>query len=342
MKKRVALILTVIMIVTALAGCTQSPASATTPAETQPSSEASAAPENSTVPSDNSVTVGLSMYTLEYPFYVTMHDAFLEAAKEKGWEVVVTNANTDVSVQLNDCMDMINKGIDALVLTSWYGDALADVFDTCAQKNIPVFMMDTSTYPEGATFVTKIGTVNYDGGLVGGMWTGKYLTQNGITQVDVIGLHSGDQVSTDRFTGLIDGIKKAGVEVNILHEYHSKSREESMANAEDALQTYKEIDLFVCTSAQHGMGAYGAAQAACRDEMKIIAYDGEKEEMDEIDKDGIYLATVMQMPADMSRTIAQQVDEYLISGKAPEQIQSSPAGVYGPDGAMTAAEVDAM
>lgn len=340
MKRSIALILVLLTVFSLISACGKAPAS------TQPDTPADTTDNTDKTPeaqgSDKPFTIGLSMYTLEYPFYVTMHDAFIEAAEAKGWSVIVTNANTDVNVQLNDCMDMLNKSIDALAFTSWYGDALADVFDICEQKNIPVFMMDTSTYPEGAKFVTKIGTVNYDGGVVGGTWAGKYLVKNSITTVDVVGLHSGDQVSVDRFNGLIDGIKALGVNVNILNEYHSKSREESMANAEDALTTYSKIDLFVCTSAQHGMGAYGAAMAAGRDEMKIVAYDGEKEEMDEIDKGGIYLMTVMQLPADMSRTIVAQIEDYLTNGKAPEQIQSSPAGVYSPDGTMTAAEVDAL
>lgn len=336
MKKTAAIVLALLLVFSLAACGNGGSSSASTP------SAPSASGQPSSGGSGEELTVGLSMYTLEYPFYVTMHDAFIEAAEAKGWNVVVTNANTDVNTQLNNCMDLLSKDIDVLVLSSWYGDALADIFDLCAERNIPVFMMDTATYPEDAEFMTRIGTDNYDGGLVGGTWTAKYLIEQGTTEVDIVGLHSGDQVSVDRFNGLVDGLKENGITVNILNEYHSKSREEAMANAEDALTTYPKIDLFVCTSAQHGMGAYGAADAAGRDEMKIISYDGEQEEMDAIDLGGIYLCTVMQLPADMARTIVDQVEAYMADGTAPERIQFAPAGVYCPNGALTAEEVNAL
>lgn len=339
MKKTASVLLALIMLLCLAACGGEDSPSSTAPVAPSASGEAGEAPGSTT---GEGLTVGLSMYTLEYPFYVTMHDAFIEAAEGKGWDVAVTNANTDVNTQLNDCMDLLSKDIDVLVLSSWYGDALADVFDICAERGIPVFMMDTATYPEDAEFMTRIGTDNYDGGLVGGTWTAKYLAEQNIGEVDIVGLHSGDQVSVDRFTGLVDGLKENGITVNILNEYHSKSREEAMAHVEDALTTYPQIDLFVCTSAQHGMGAYGAADAAGRSEMKILSYDGEQEEMDAIDEDGIYLCTVMQLPADMARTIVDQVEAYVTDGTTPERIQFAPAGVYCTDGALTADDVNAL
>ena len=128
--------------------------------------------------------------------------------------------------------------------------------------------------------------------------------------------------------------------VNMLNEYHSASREESMANFEDAMTSYDKIDLVVATSAQHGMGAYSAAEAAGRDEMLIVAYDGEQEEMDAIDNGtGTYLATVTQDPAGMARTIADEVGEYIFNGATFEKFQSAPAGVYGKDGQLSAADL---
>ena len=66
---------------------------------------------------EKSLKIGLSMFTLEYPFYVTMCDAFEEACEEKGYEVITTNGSTDATTQLNNCLDLINKGIDVMVLT---------------------------------------------------------------------------------------------------------------------------------------------------------------------------------------------------------------------------------
>lgn len=333
MKKYLALILAMTMVLCLLSGCGSSASKETASPD---AAAATASPE-----ANKSLKIGLSMYTLEYPFYVTMCDAFKAACEEKGWECVSTNASTDVSTQLNDCLDLINKGIDALVLTSWYGDSLAEVFDTCADKGIPVFMMDTSTIPEGATYVTRTGTVNHDATYVGGTYAGKWYKAQGITEVNAVALDSGDETSTDRKNGFIDGMKDAGVSVNIINEYFSKSREEAMANMEDALTTYKTIDLVIGTSAQHSLGAYGACEAAGRNEMKIISMDGEDEEEQMIDKENsIYLLTVTQDPAGMSKNTVQNIEDYIFNGKTFEQFMPAAAGVYCAEGQLTADEVN--
>ena len=353
MKKIIALLLALVLALS-LVACASSDTSGdtttdstdtdsteTTETTDSTDSETEEAPETSgDAAAGEPLTIGLSMYTLEYPFYVTMHDAFKAACEAKGWECIVTNASTDVATQLNNSLDLINQGIDALALTSWYGDSLAEVFDTCEAEGIPVFLMDTSTIPEGATYVTRIGTVNLDAGYVGGTYVAQYFTEQGIDTVRTVALHTGDQVSTDRRDGFLNGLADGGITVDMLNEYFSSAREESMANMEDALTTYPEIDLVLGTSAQHGLGAYGACVSAGRTEMKILAMDGEQEEMDAIDTpDSVYLATVTQDPAGMAETIVQNIEDYIFNGATFEQFQSAPAGVYTPEGQLSAADL---
>lgn len=348
MKKWLSMLMVVTLSASALMGCsggkqaeptTQAASQAVTEAPAQTSGEQPAA-EPETAAGDQKLTVGLSMFTLEYPFYVTMYDGFVKACEDKGWEIITTNASTDVATQLNDCMDLIGKDIDVLALSSWYGDSLSEVFDACKEKNIPVFLMDTSTLPENPEFVTRTGTVNYDAGHIGGAWTAKYFTDQGITQVDAIALHSGDATSTDRKNGFIEGMEENGLKVNLLNEYFSTSREEAMSNMDDALVTYSKIDLIVGTSAQHGLGAYGACVSANRQEMKIVAMDGEQEEMDAINESDIYLCTVMQFPEQMAIDTVQNIEDYVFNGKQFEKFIPSPAGVYCDDGIITSDKIE--
>lgn len=300
---------------------------------------ASAQSEKTPAADDGKLRIGLSMYTLEYPFYVTMCDAFEKACVAKGWECITTNASTDVSAQLNNCLDLIEKDIDALAITSWYGASLSEVFEECAKKNIPVFLMDTSTIPEGAKFETRIGTVNHDATYVGGLYAGKWLLAKGYESVDTICLDSGDEVSTDRWNGFIDGLEATGIKVNILNRYFSASRQDSMANMEDALTTYKHIDLVTAASAQHSLGAYGACESANRREMYIISMDGEDEEFEMINKKDMFLLTVTQDPAGMARTICNNIEEKITKNVTFDLFQSAPAGVFTQDGSFTLEEV---
>lgn len=327
MKKRIAILL-IGCVLLGLCGCSSS--SETTGSGTQASEDTE----------DGTLTIGLSMYTLEYPFYVTMCDAFEEACEENGWKCVTTNAGMDATTQLNNCLDLINKDVDALVLTSWWGDALEEAFLAANEKDIPIFLIDTAVTPEQGEYLTRIGTSNYDGGYVGGTYVAQYLKSEGIKKAKTVCLIAGDEVSLDRRDGFIDAIEEGGITLDILNEYHSETREGAMANFDDALVTYPEIDLVITGSGQHGMAAYTSAEGAGRTEMRIVGYDGDQEEKDAIDSGtGTYLATVIQDSAEMSRIIAGQVGDYLLNGKTPEHEQSLPAGVYTVEGQKTAEEL---
>mgnify|MGYP004449670521 CR=1 FL=1 len=115
-----------------------------------------------------------------------------------------------------------------------------------------------------------------------------------------------------------------------------------MANMEDALTTYKHIDLVVGTSAQHSLGAYGACESAGRNEMFILSMDGEDEEMEMIDRKDIFLLTVTQDPAGMSRTIAGNIADQLANGTKFAAFQSAPSGVYAQEGTFTLDQVKNM
>lgn len=324
MKKLSSLILVLVMLASILTGCGSGnkPADDKEPAETEPTA----------------IKVGLSMFTQEFPFYVEMQEAFEEACAEQGYELVSTNASMDVSKQIDGCMDMLSKGVDALVITSWFGDALLDVFEAAEKEDVPVFLISTNTAPDDATFVTKVGTIDKDTTYLGGLWTGQYYASQGVKELDAVVFMSADQVHNDRRDGYLEGIEESGITVNILNTYNGATREDAMSSCDDALVTYPKIDLMITTSAQHGLGAYDACTAAGRTEMKIVAMDGEDEEFQKIDEGGLYLCTALQFPGEMSRQTVDLIGQYF-EGASIDRFVYTDAGVYCPDGTLSAEQI---
>ena len=159
MKKLTAMAFALLLIIGLLGGCGgKKEPPANTGGENPPAEEPK-----------ETLKIGLSMFTQEFPFYVTMQESFEAACREKGYEVVSTNASMDVSKQIDGCMDMLSRGIDALVITSWYGDALLDIFETAEKQGVPVFLISTNTAPDDAAFVTKVGTIDKDTTYLGGL-----------------------------------------------------------------------------------------------------------------------------------------------------------------------------
>ena len=105
MKKAVAVLLVIFMMV-GFAGCSQGDA---TNAEAQ---------------ADDVTRVGLSMNTLNNPFFVDVVEGAKKAAEERGIELVVTDAQNQPSKQLEDVENMLQKGLDLLILDPSDSDAV--------------------------------------------------------------------------------------------------------------------------------------------------------------------------------------------------------------------------
>jgi ribose transport system substrate-binding protein len=298
----------------------------------QETQEATAELGEENASTEGGMTIGFSIATLQYPYYVSMLEGFEKACKEKGWESIISDANLDAEKTINDCYDMILKGIDALVISSWYGDALLDVFEQCKKESIPVFLIDTGSAPDTGEFVTNIGTNNFDAGYYGGHWAAQYFTKNGKEEINFITFLNATTPARDRADGFLKGLEEGGLKVNVLNEYLGESRESYMASCEDALVTYPEIDLIYGTSAQASLGAYDACEGANRKDIKIIGFDCEDEERQLIDEGTNYIASIMQLPYEMAVATIQNIYDYINNGAIFEKQTPYKSGVYCVDG----------
>ena len=69
-------------------------------------------------------SVGLSLSTLNNPFFVTLRDGAQAAADEAGYELIVTDAQDSVSTQIADIEDLVQRGVGALIINATDSDAV--------------------------------------------------------------------------------------------------------------------------------------------------------------------------------------------------------------------------
>ena len=82
--------------------------------------------------------VGFSLPLMTFPFYVRMYEQFMEEAEQRGWEVTFVDGNLDAGTQMNGCQDLINSGVDVMVIATWYIDALASGSTMLSISNTPM------------------------------------------------------------------------------------------------------------------------------------------------------------------------------------------------------------
>ena len=92
--------------------------------------------------STGSGSVGMSVSTLNNPFFVSLSEGAQEAAKEKDVQLIVVDAGDDAAKQTNDIEDLISKNISVLIVNPVDSDAVAPAVKDAVAKGIKVVSVD--------------------------------------------------------------------------------------------------------------------------------------------------------------------------------------------------------
>ena len=90
------------------------------------------------------IKIGLSISTLNNPFFVSLKDGVVAEATKQGMEVVVVDAQNDSAKQSNDVDDLIQQGVNALLINPTDSSAISTVVQTANSLGIPVITLDRS------------------------------------------------------------------------------------------------------------------------------------------------------------------------------------------------------
>jgi ribose transport system substrate-binding protein len=89
-----------------------------------PEEEAEAPEEEAEAPEEMGVTLGLSLSTLNNPFFVTLGDGAQGAADAAGVELVVVDAQDDPAQEATNIEDLIQQGVSAILVNPTDADAI--------------------------------------------------------------------------------------------------------------------------------------------------------------------------------------------------------------------------
>ncbi|MFQ5343827.1 MAG: substrate-binding domain-containing protein, partial [Anaerolineae bacterium] len=130
MKHRWILILLVSLVVVGVAACAQPTAP---PAQEKPQP-----------PAAEKITLGLSLSTLNNPFFVTLQEGAQKAADQLGVELVVVDSQDDSAKEATNLEDLIQRKVDALLINPTDADAVVPSVQKANEAGIPVFTIDRS------------------------------------------------------------------------------------------------------------------------------------------------------------------------------------------------------
>lgn len=238
--------------------------------------------------------IGMSFQELDNPYFAVMKEALDEAAASMSAEVFVTDARHDVTKQISDIEDLIQKGIDILLINPTDTVGVEGAVRDAKSAGVVVVAVDAQASGPVDAFV---GSRNYEAGRLAGEYLGQVLEGRGevavLDGIPVVPI-------LDRVRGFKDGVAKyPGIEL-VDVQNGRQERSTALTVTENMIQSHPNLKGLFSVNDGGALGALAAIKASGRD-IALVSVDGLAEVVDAVVKGGAFKGTVAQFPRDQVR-----------------------------------------
>ncbi|MEB3366057.1 substrate-binding domain-containing protein [Saccharopolyspora mangrovi] len=217
-------------------------------------------------------TIGMSQANLAEPYRVRMDDDIRKAAQKvpQFEEVQFSDAAKDNSKQVTDVENFMTKKVDLLMISPNEAAPLTDVVRKAYNQGIPVVVLDRKV--DGDAYTSYIGADNVAIGKQAGEFFKNTLLPQGGKIVQIKGL-SGSTPAAEREEGFKQGI--AGSKIEIVATADGEwERSVGQQKMDALLKAHPDIQAVYSQNDPMAEGAWLAAQAANRPDLKFVGIDG--------------------------------------------------------------------
>ncbi|MGD8489403.1 MAG: substrate-binding domain-containing protein, partial [Anaerolineae bacterium] len=100
----------------------------------EPTAEPAQATDQPAEPAAGAKKIGFSVYDMQYGFFQDMEAGTREAAEAAGYEYTLVDQKSSESTMVASTMDLLNQGIDALIISPFKPDAMGPIVDAAKEK----------------------------------------------------------------------------------------------------------------------------------------------------------------------------------------------------------------
>ena len=237
---------------------------------------------------DGNFKIGFSISTLNNPFFVTLSDGAKAQAEELGAMLTVIDAQDDAAKQASDVEDLIQQGVDLIMINPTDSAAVVSAVESANSAGIPVITVDRNA--EGGEVLSHIASDN----AAGGELAGEYLVELIGEDAEVAELEgiSGSSAARDRGAGFN---KIAADTLDIVAKQTANfNRAEGLTVMENILQGNSDIKGIFAHNDEMALGALEAVEVSGKD-IVVIGFDATEDAVRAVE-DGRLAATIAQKP----------------------------------------------
>jgi ribose transport system substrate-binding protein len=258
------------------------------------------------------VKVGVSISTLNNPFFVSLKDGIEKKAKEKGMKVTVVDAQDDTAKQISGIEDLILQKVDVLLVNPTDSAAISSAVKDANDAGIPVITIDRSS--DEGDIETFIASDN----VAGGEMAAEYLVKELGEKAKVVELEgvSGASATRERGKGF-HNIADKQLEV-LTSQTAEFDRTKGLNVMENILQGNKDIQAVFAHNDEMALGAIEAIKAAGKD-IIVVGFDGNDDALKAVES-GELNATIAQQPALIGEEAVNAAEKILKGDKVDDTI----------------------
>ncbi|MCX4400601.1 substrate-binding domain-containing protein [Streptomyces sp. NPDC059837] len=246
--------------------------------------------------SSASKKVGLSLSTLNNPFFVQIKSGAQQEAKKLGVDLTVTDAQNDASQQANQLQNFTSSGLGSIIVNPVDSDAAGPSVRSANKAGIPVVGVDRGV--NKADTAALVASDNIAGGKLGAKAMAEKLGGKG--KIVILQGLAGTSASRERGAGFAEGLKDyPGIKV-VARQPADFDRTKGLDVMTNLLQAHPDIQGVFAENDEMALGAVKALGSKAGKSVSVIGFDGEPDGLKAV-ANGTMYASVAQQPKELGR-----------------------------------------
>ncbi|MFE7706828.1 substrate-binding domain-containing protein [Streptomyces sp. NPDC057486] len=254
--------------------------------------------------SGTTTKVGMSLSTLNNPFFVQMKAGAQAEAKHAGIDLTVTDAQNDASQQANQLQNFTGEGVKSIIVNPVDSDAVGPAVRAANKADIPVIAADRGV--NKADTATLVASDN----VAGGRLAAKALAEKLGGKGDIVVLQgtAGTSASRERGQGFTEGIKAyPGIKV-VASQPADFDRTKGLDVMTNLLQSHPEVTGVFAENDEMALGAVKALGSKAGTSVDVVGFDGTPDGLKAVGTGKLY-ASVAQQPKELGKIAVQNAVE---------------------------------
>lgn len=250
--------------------------------------------------SGTTTKVGMSLSTLNNPFFVQMKEGAQQEAEKAGIDLTVTDAQNDASQQANQLENFTSSGVDSVIVNPVDSDAVGPGVRNANKADIPVVAADRGV--NKAETATLVASDNVAGGKLAAKTLADRLGGKG--SIIVLQGTAGTSASRERGAGFAAGMKAyPGIKI-VATQPADFDRTKGLDVMTNLLQSHPDINGVFAENDEMALGAVKALGSKAGKSVPVVGFDGTPDGLTAVEAGTLY-ASVAQQPGELGKIAVQ-------------------------------------